>query len=63
MHTPLQLKEALIKDLNGSTSRDLDMLYWCGAAALELIGKAGKPTQPSHVCSVIPNYDIIRYRP
>ncbi|KAF8597976.1 cytochrome P450 [Ceratobasidium sp. AG-I] len=26
-------------------ARDLDMLYWCGAAALELIGQAGKPKE------------------
>lgn len=42
MEPSMKLKEALIDNLNGSTSKDLDILHWCSAAALELIGQAGK---------------------
>ncbi|KAF8597975.1 cytochrome P450 [Ceratobasidium sp. AG-I] len=35
------LKDAMEKELRDSASKDLDMLYWCSATALELIGQAG----------------------
>lgn len=35
------LKGAINNELEGSGSKDLDMLQWCSAAALELIGQAG----------------------
>ncbi|KAF8600122.1 cytochrome P450 [Ceratobasidium sp. AG-I] len=37
----LFLKEALMNELKGYGSKDLDMLKWCSATALELIGQAG----------------------
>ncbi|CUA72807.1 hypothetical protein RSOLAG22IIIB_10308 [Rhizoctonia solani] len=35
------MKKAMIKDLGGAQSKELDMLRWCSATALELIGTAG----------------------
>ncbi|CAE6508193.1 unnamed protein product [Rhizoctonia solani] len=35
------MKKAIIKDLNGSQTKEIDILRWCSATALELIGQAG----------------------
>ncbi|KAF8600974.1 cytochrome P450 [Ceratobasidium sp. AG-I] len=35
------LKMSMTHDLNGSESKDMDMLHWCSAAALEIVGQAG----------------------
>ncbi|QRW21138.1 cytochrome P450 family protein [Rhizoctonia solani] len=33
------LKDALIKDINGSETKEIDMLLWCSKAALDLVGR------------------------
>ncbi|CAE6391360.1 unnamed protein product, partial [Rhizoctonia solani] len=33
------LKDALIKDINGSETKEIDMLLWCSKAALDLVGQ------------------------
>lgn len=38
----LQMKLAITKEIGGAQSKELDMLRWCSATALELIGQAGK---------------------
>ncbi|CAE6451389.1 unnamed protein product [Rhizoctonia solani] len=35
------MKRAMIKDLGGARTKELDMLRWCSGTALELIGMAG----------------------
>jgi hypothetical protein len=40
-HNLIQMKEAVTKDIGETDSKDIDMLQWCSAAALELIGQAG----------------------
>ncbi|CEL60081.1 hypothetical protein RSOLAG1IB_09339 [Rhizoctonia solani AG-1 IB] len=35
------MKRAMIKDLGGTRTKEIDMLRWCSSTALELIGTAG----------------------
>ncbi|KAF8714664.1 Cytochrome P450, partial [Rhizoctonia solani] len=36
-----KMKRSMIKDIGGVPGKEIDMLKWCGATALELIGQAG----------------------
>lgn len=40
-HIAQDMTEAIIKDLAGAESKEIDILHWCSATALELIGQAG----------------------
>ncbi|CAE6382995.1 unnamed protein product [Rhizoctonia solani] len=35
------MKRSVIKDIGNASGKEIDMLKWCGATALELIGQAG----------------------
>ncbi|CAE6457714.1 unnamed protein product [Rhizoctonia solani] len=36
-----RMTRSIARDVEGAAGRDIDMLYWCSATALELIGEAG----------------------
>ncbi|KAG8712651.1 cytochrome P450-dit2 [Ceratobasidium sp. 423] len=47
------MKNSIIKDMGGAPGKEIDMLRWCSATALELIGQAGL----GHTFGVLEGYD------
>ncbi|KDN46717.1 hypothetical protein RSAG8_04097, partial [Rhizoctonia solani AG-8 WAC10335] len=47
------MKTAMTKDLAGTKSKEIDVLRWCSATALELVGQAG----PGHTFGILEGSD------